>query len=457
MKNKIQLLVLLLSFSGFAQDFPSFKSLRFDEDYSFLKNDTVTNNWYKKVKFLPISASKETYISFGGDLRFQYFYAKNENWGDGPQDNDGYVLGRYLFHADFHAGKFFRTFVQTQSSTADGRIDPNPVEQNPLEVHQVFADFNIIYEGSKKLILRVGRQELTYGSQRLVAVREGPNNRQSFDGIKAILSRQNFTTDLFYTHYVVAHDGIFDDASNKDRQLWGSYFVFNKIPFVKNIDVYYLGYERANAAFNDASGKENRQSVGTRIWGKTENWRYDGEAVYQFGNVADKNINAWTASINAGYRFNTIKFRPEIGFKTEVISGDKRAGDNSLQTFNPLFPRGAYFGLASVIGPSNLIDFHPSLSFEILQNVDWVIDYDMFWRYSSNDGIYAPNTTLIYPGDTTTEKKIGNQLESEIIWEPNQYLYFRLEATWFQAKDYIKASGTGKNIFFTGITMQLHF
>ena len=81
----------------------------------------------------------------------------------------------------------------------------------------------------------------------------------------------------------------------------------------------------------------------------------------------------------------------------------------------------------------------------------------MFWRYSSNDGIYAPNTTLIYPGDTTTEMKIGNQLESEIIWEPNQYLYFRLEATWFQAKDYIKASGTGKNIFFTGITMQLHF
>ncbi|MEP6803282.1 MAG: alginate export family protein, partial [Flavobacterium sp.] len=377
--------------------------------------------------------------------------------GDGPQDNDGYVLGRYLFHADFHAGKFFRTFVQMQSSTADGRIDPNPVEQNPLEVHQAFADFNIINEGSKKLILRAGRQELTYGSQRLVAVREGPNNRQSFDGIKAIVSKQNFTTDLFYTHYVVAHDGIFDDASNKDRQLWGSYLVFNKVPVIKNIDVYYLGYERAKAAFNDASGKENRQSVGTRIWGKTENWRYDGEAVYQFGNVADKNISAWTASINAGYRFNTVKFHPEIGFKTEVISGDKTEGDTSLQTFNPLFPRGAYFGLASVIGPSNLIDFHPSLSFEILQNVDWVIDYDMFWRYSANDGIYAPNTTLIYPGDTTTAKKIGNQLESEIIWEPNQYLYFRLEATWFQAKDYIQASGTGKNIFFTGITMQLHF
>ncbi|RUT72495.1 hypothetical protein D0817_02505 [Flavobacterium cupreum] len=457
MKNTIQLLVLLLSFSGFAQQYPDFKSLRFDEDYSFLKNDTVRNNWYKTVKFLPVSSAKKTYISFGGDIRFQYFYAQNENWGDGPQDNDGYVLGRYLFHADFHAGKYFRTFVQVQSSMADGRIDPNPVEQNPLEVHQAFADLNIVNEGSQRLILRVGRQELTYGSQRLVAVREGPNNRQSFDGVKAIISKENSAADFFYTHYVVAQDGIFDDASNKGRQLWGSYLAFTKIPIVKNIDVYYLGYQRANAAFNDAAGKEKRHSLGTRIWGKTGNWRYDGEAVYQFGDVAEKSINAWTASINAGYRFNDIKFRPEIGFKTEVISGDKKAGDSNLQTFNPLFPRGAYFGLASVIGPSNLIDFHPSLSFEIAKNVDWVIDYDMFWRYSGYDGIYAPNTSLIYPGDTTTEKKIGNQLESEIVWEPNQYIYFRLEATWFKAEDYIKASGTGKNIFFTGLTMQLHF
>jgi len=32
--------------------------------------------------------------------------------------------------------------------------------------------------------LRIGRQELNYGSGRLVSVREGPNVRQSFDGFK---------------------------------------------------------------------------------------------------------------------------------------------------------------------------------------------------------------------------------------------------------------------------------
>jgi hypothetical protein len=457
MKKIFFLSMLFTVLNNYAQHYPDFKSLRFDENYSFLKTDTVKNDWYKTMKFIPLSSSKNTYISFGGSVRYQYFYAKNENWGDGPQDNDGYVLSRYLFHADFHVGKYFRTFIQTQSSLADGRVDPSPVDQNPLEVHQVFTDFNIINEGSKRLTLRLGRQELTYGSQRLVAVRDGPNNRQSFDGIKVMASKDEILADFFYSRYVVAHDGIFDDDSNKDKQFWGSYLVIHKIPFINNIDVYYFGYERANAVFNDGAGKENRHSVGTRIWGKSENWRYDGETLFQFGDFASKDINAWTASLNLGYRFTTVKFNPEIGFKAEVISGDRNVGDNGLETFNPLFPRGGYFGLASVIGPSNLIDFHPSLNLELAKNIEWGIDFDMFWRYSSNDGIYAPNVSLIYPGDTTKSKKIGGQLESEIVWQPNQYLYFRVEGTWFKAGEYIKASGTGKDIFFAGITMQLNF
>ncbi|MBC7846321.1 MAG: alginate export family protein [Flavobacterium sp.] len=457
MKMIFFLSMLFTVLNNYAQNYPDFKSLRFDENYSFLKKDTVKNGWYKTMKFMPLSSSKNTYISFGGSIRYQYFYAKNENWGDGSQDNDGYILSRYLFHSDFHAGKYFRTFIQTQSSLAGGRIDPSPVDQNPLEVHQVFADFNITNEANKRLIVRFGRQELTYGSQRLVALRDGPNNRQSFDAIKVMASKDNISADFFYSHYVVAHDGIFDDDSNKDKQFWGSYFVINKVPVIKNIDVYYLGYERANAVFNDGEGKENRHSVGTRIWGKSENWRYDGETLFQFGDFDSKDINAWTASINLGYRLNTIKLHPEFGLKAEVISGDREAGDNGLETFNPLFPRGGYFGLASVIGPSNLIDFHPSLNLELTENIEWGIDYDMFWRYSSNDGIYAPNVSLIYPGDTTTSKEIGSQLESEIVWQPNQYLYFRVEATWFKAGDYIKASGTGKDIFFMGITMQLNF
>ena len=113
------LITLILSSRGFSQTIPAFKPLRYDENYLFLQKDSSAD-WYKKTKYSKLSKKGDVYISFGGDVRFQYFYFKNEAWGEVPQDNDGYILTRWLGHADFHVGKYFRTFVQLQSSLANG-------------------------------------------------------------------------------------------------------------------------------------------------------------------------------------------------------------------------------------------------------------------------------------------------------------------------------------------------
>lgn len=456
LKQLRYLLILMLPASLCAQQFPSFKLLRYDEDYSKLKGDTGSS-WYRRMKFTALSKDKQTYITFGGETRFQYFYAKNETWGDDPKDNDGYVLTRWLAHADLHAGKYFRTFVQLQSSLANSRIDPSPVDNNPLELHQAFVDIDPLVSEKSRLTFRLGRQELAYGSQRIVSVRDGPNNRQSFDALRSIFTTGNYRADVFYSHYVAARPDIFDDGFNKKAKLWGAYLVKNKVAALKNIDLYYLGLWKKNTEFNSGTGRELRHSIGTRIWSNKNSWKYDVEALYQFGKFATSNISAWTASINTSYEFSSVKFKPEVGLKTELISGDKNKMDNKLQTFNPLYPRGGYFGLAALIGPANLVDVHPSISFELSGKLSFDIDDDIFWRYSHNDGLYAVNMSLIYPDGNTTETKIGNQLSAGLIYSPNQFLYFRGELTWFKAGDYLKLVGAGKDILFTGFTAQLKF
>src|SRR5882757_8323102 len=84
----------------------NFKPLRYDEDYSYLRNDT-SRNWYDDMKFQPLSKNKETYLSYGGEVRYQYFWFQNENWGAAPKDKDGFFLTRYLGSVDFHAGSHF--------------------------------------------------------------------------------------------------------------------------------------------------------------------------------------------------------------------------------------------------------------------------------------------------------------------------------------------------------------
>jgi hypothetical protein len=284
---------LLFLKAGLCQEFPAFKPLRYNEDYHFLRSDS-TMNWYEKTKYTPLSANGNTYVSLGADIRFQYFYIDNENFGDEPKDRDGYTLSRLLVHADIHAGKQFRTFLQLQTSMANGKTGNSPVDENPLELHQAFFDIN--NKPGKKInwLLRTGRQEFMYGSQRLISVREGPNNRQSFDAVKAVISTSKCQADFFYSHFVAAKKGIFNDGWNRNTKLWGSYWVIKSIPFLQNVDAYYLGLRKSNAVFDDAVGKEIRHSFGTRIWGKKGNWRYDIEALNQSGKAATKKISEWT-------------------------------------------------------------------------------------------------------------------------------------------------------------------
>lgn len=120
-----------------------------------------------------------------------------------------------------------------------------------------------------------------------------------------------------------------------------------------------------------------------------------------------------------------------------------------------MFPRGAYFGLAAVIGPSNLYDIHPSIDLNLTPKIVFSVDYDLFWRYSTNDGIYQPNTQLIYSGKNTSQKYIGDQLAATLNYDAKKWLAFRLECTWFKAGDYLKEVGTGKDILFGAATMYL--
>jgi len=457
MRLKLITLAIVLWYSLQSKAQEAFKNLRYDEKYEYLK-DSSHLSWYDRTKFLSIGNSKKYYHSFGGEIRYQYFHYTNENWGDAVADNDGYILNRLLVHSDLHLGNRFRTFVQLQNSLADGRVSPpSPVDQNELDLHQAFFDYVIGSEKSS-LTLRAGRQELSYGSSRLVATREGLNNRQAFDGVKLMYNRKGFSLDGFYTDYVFSKKGIFNDEFfNQDLIFWGGYAVIDNIPFLQNVDVYYLGNRTKHATWNDVAGIETRHSLGTRIWGHTKRWTYDFEGVYQFGDIASNTIEAWTLSSNTSYALNDNKFAPIVSFKTELISGDNKSGDGKIQSFNPLFPKGAYFGYAALIGPSNLFDLHPTLTIPLNNVFVVTLDYDAFWRFSVNDGIYNPGNMRIYPAGDSGQKFIGNQTAGSLECTLNKHIYLRTGITWFNADKYLKSVGSGKDILYTGFTSTFKF
>ena len=183
-----------------------------------------------------------------------------------------------------------------------------------------------------------------------------------------------------------------------------------------NIDLYYLGLDRKRARFDAGSEREQRHSAGARLWEKTESWDYNYELVFQWGHFGPGDIRAWTGASDTGFRIESVKFRPRLGLKADVASGDQDPTDQTLGTFNALFPKGAYFSEADLLGPYNLMDLHPSVELNLTPSLKLTTDADFFWRQSIHEGIYEIPGNLLESGGGTAARYIGCHTSAQLEW-----------------------------------------
>jgi hypothetical protein len=57
----------------------SFQLMRYDESYQYPRDSART--FYHHLKYITLSASQSTYLSFGGGVRWEFDAFNNEDWG----------------------------------------------------------------------------------------------------------------------------------------------------------------------------------------------------------------------------------------------------------------------------------------------------------------------------------------------------------------------------------------
>ena len=403
--RKVSLAVLLFGFLPNYSLAQAYKLLRFEEDYSNLADST--RHGYQKLKYNPLTTDGQVWLSMGGEARLEYVDFNNEDWGRQSLEHNNFLLQRYSLHADIHFGERFRLFTQLRSALQHGRKNGSrQIDEDQLNVQNLFIDATIFKQKDKSILFRLGRQELDYGSGRLISVGEGPNARRYFTGAKAVYNSKNFNVEAFAMMADTIRPGIFDNKPSKQVNLWGAYGRII-VPKQANLDLYYVGIYRDRSVFEEGIAAETRHTVGARVWKYGGGFIYNLEGAYQFGSFGQGNIAAWTASVDIGYLFENTIFKPSINLRNDYISGDKQAGDGNLGTFNPIYPKGGYFGFSPQIGPVNLIDIHPYATFDLLSKLKMQVDMVFNWRHSLQDGVYRPSGSFNLPGSTSHKRYIG--------------------------------------------------
>jgi hypothetical protein len=425
---------------------PSYLPLRYDEDWTALRDPSRRTDAWDVVKYIPLGA-EHRYLTLGGETRIRFERFVNPSFGSAPDDRSGYLLQRHLFHADLHVGTPLRLFAQVQSGLESGRVGgPRPTDEDRLDLHQAFVDLQK-QRGTRSLTLRVGRQEIELGSSRFISAREGLNTRQTFDALRLLGRAGAWRTSMYIFRPVVTSQGFFDNSPDDSRWLWGAYAAH-----IRDVDagasavLYYHGIDRKAARFNQSTAHEQRHGVGMRVWGRYNRWDYNTEAAVQFGRFGDAQIRAWDLSSDIGLTFPATRFTPRVGVRFDVTSGDRDPHDNSLGTFNALFAGTAYSGLSGLIGPANSIDLAPSITLRLARPVSLTIGTAVFWRYSIGDGMYGIAVDLQRPGHLSNARHVGTQPTAQFVWTPTAHISITATVSYFRTGRFLRETPPGDNV-----------
>jgi hypothetical protein len=428
----------------------SYKLLREDEDWSFLRNRRLREDFWDPIKYIPLRKSADGwYMTMGGEAREVWEQIGNDNWGQQPYMN-GYLNERYMLSFDAHYGKHVRSFIELKSGLNSYRIGgPRPIDEKKLDFQAGFLELRTS-QGANSVALRVGRQELEYGSGRLIDVREGPNVRLSFDGFMVKSKIHCWQIDGFAFRPDQDNPGFFDNAPDHSVGFWGVYAT-RTLPRNRSLDVYYLGLDRRQAAFQRGTAQELRHTLGARISRPVATEQpgldFDYEGLWQFGTFGSGNIQAWTVASETGYRFPAVPLKPRFSVKADISSGDNPASKN-LGTFNPLFPKGNYFGVLATTGPGpiNFIDVHPHVETTFPHNVTASVDWIFQWRENVLDGVYSVPGSLIRPAGNSQARFVGHRPGTELRWQVDRHLWFQADYGIFYAGRFLKETQPARNL-----------
>jgi len=395
-------------------------------------------------------------LSVGGDLRLRYEHTGNPRYGLQREDRWGVLMQRASVFADLRLGEHWRGYAKLSSSTTNGRrAGPTPVDENRLDPTNLFVEWQSGAEDQDRVGMRVGIQELQFGSGRVIDAREGPNVRRSFEAVRAYATAGAWRVDAFSAAPRQNLAGSFDDVQSPTQALRGIYAT--RSGGVTSWDLYALHYEDSVARYVQGEAHERRWSVGARLFGASKAWDWNWEAAVQGGRFGDAGIRAWSLATDTGYTFEGVAGRPRLALLLAAASGDKDPGDNRLGTLNAFYPRGNYFGDEATLGPRNFFNIHPALGMRIAPGVQLNASLDFFWRHSTRDGVYAPNGSLLRPSGDSRARYVATIASLGATWTMARGWSSTAVIAYGQPGAFLRESGADDALSFISIGAQYRF
>ncbi len=394
------------------------------------------------IAFLSTALIAQDAITFTGQVRHRLEF-------NGKDFNANTALNNYNFlrtriGAKFTASKRISGFVQIQDSRvfgtefntlADGTADA-------LDMHQAYVIVKDLFD--MPLSMKLGRQEVIFGNQRLIGAVGWHNIGRSFDGIQMIYDTDNGPISVFdFKTVETLNAGDLNDFNVGG--IWANMSKMND-----QIHPQFFGiWDRVNSG-----GALSRLTIGTQTDMSFDNISATLEAAYQTGQLNSAlDIAAYMFAANATYKVGG-QFLKAVGGGVDYLSGDDATTSDKYEAFNTLYATNhKWYGISDFFlnVPAHsfnggLNDIHAKLVVDPFGKTKTII---VFHKFLANQDVFL--------SDGSKDTDFGNEFDFIFNRKIDGALSLQVGASYFLPGNIFKDKKGSDNALFAYISTAVNF
>lgn len=301
------------------------------------------------------------------------------------------------------------------------------------------------------LSLRIGRQELSFGSEWLIGVNDTSSlfYGLSFDGVRLDYGSDTYNVTAVFSKLVETAGDAFEDDVNL-YAIYGTYTGLEDI----SIDAYWMlvSDDEVMTAFD-----VDLHTVGLRGAGTVGAFDFEAEVAYQFGEAelsglffdADIDVDAIGANVELGYTFDAA-MQPRIFLGAAFFEGPEYddgligifAGGQDTLAFNRMFSNWEYTEFFANTDESNMLIIRGGVSFMPTETVSLLITASYFQADETWD------TFDFFGFGPDSDDDLGVEVGVYADYQYSEDLVFRAGYAHFFAGD---GSQDGQPVIFNGL------
>lgn len=359
------------------------------------------------------------WLRFSGELRERF-----EGYSGGgfkANSTNDYDLQRVRLGMQIKPTSWMRFFVELQDARVFG-INPSlPPYQNAADLFEAYVELGSL-EGNG-FTVKAGRQQLSFGNNRLLGDSWWTNVSRTFDGVRAAYQQGRVRVDAFATSVVIVRDGVIDHHL-EGNNLYGLYATAKDVIPHATLDLYQFWNLRPSFALQGLkAGHLDEWTTGFRLVGALPlNLDYRTEMAYQWGQLSVDRIRAWTGHWVAGYTIKASRFKPRTFFEYDYSSGSRNDKDGYDNTFDPIYPSTHdKLGLADQFGWRNIQDFRLGQEFTLTRKWKVGTSGHDFFLANAHDALYpARGSVIAQSAKGTAGTHVGEEFDIQTIYTPTR-------------------------------------